>query len=177
MRESFLSRLISDRIVHEAYKLAESAHAGQLRKTGGDYIDHPVAVEGIARSYGADYQTRAAAMLHDVVEDTAITLEQIRDGFGNTIAFLVDGVTKPQKSSSEKTFEKIERYSKKDKRVLLIKCADRIHNLQTPINLLSFRNKYRYTTENFLIPLARQYGFINIVKKLEDLLLSLRGEE
>ena len=91
--------------IAEAYLLAFDAHAGQKRKTGGDYFKHPLDVAVIVLDNGGDDATIAASLLHDVVEDTPITLEEIRKKFGEEITFLVDGVTK--KENGYETFKKI----------------------------------------------------------------------
>ena len=165
----------SKKLAAEALKFAEKAHAGQERKTGGPYIAHPVAVANILEGYGADDETIAAGYLHDVVEDTPITLEEIRKKFGEEIAFLVDGVTKEE--NGYETFRKIKKYSSKDKRVFFVKLADRIHNLETPIDSEEWKNKYHNTTKEFYIPLAREYGFDNLAGRLEKLLIRLKNAE
>lgn len=154
----------------EVYEFAKKAHKGQFRKTGEDYITHPVAVAGIAQLYEADEPTVYACMLHDVVEDTPIKLEEIIDRFGKEVAFLVDGVTK--ENSEEKTIEKIKKYSKKDSRVILIKLADRIHNLQNMNDDEIFKGdwkNYRISTPIY-IEIGRQHGYNDLAQKAGRLL-------
>ena len=129
--------------VKKAIKLATSAHEGQLRKSGDPYISHPLAVMKIVEDWGMDEDTIIAAVLHDTVEDTSITIKQIRDEFGEQVAFLVDGVTKLGDARSG--MRDLDTYlpSTKDNllrllvatgadiRVLIIKLADRLHNLRT----------------------------------------------
>jgi len=151
----------------EVYNFAKQAHQGQYRYSGEPFITHPIAVSYILIDYKADIQTICASLIHDVVEDTPITLEEITNRFGEEIAFLVDGVTKLE--TKKQTLEKIKEYSAKDKRVLLIKLADRIHNLQNiPLKMKDVF--LRYEKENpFYINLAKQYGFDNLALKLEEL--------
>lgn len=176
MEQALLERINSKKIVAEAYNLAEMAHRGQQRKNDGvtPYITHPAAVAIMLASYGADDETIAAGYLHDVVEDTNVTLEEIREKFGEKIAFLVDGVTKPKEDSAKKTFLKIADYAAKDKRVLLIKLADRIHNIETKLDSAEWQNKYYNSTKEFLIPMAKAAGFFDMARKLEELLLTLK---
>lgn len=158
-------------MVAEAYLLAFNAHAGQKRKTGENYFIHPLQVAAIAIDNNADDAAIAASLLHDVVEDTGISLAEIREKFGEEVYFLVDGVTKEKDENS--TFEKIKSYSKKDKRVLFVKLADRIHNLLTPIDSGEWKQKYIKSTRGFYIPLAREFGFVGFANKLENLISKL----
>ena len=125
-------------LIRRAYVVAAGAHAGQRRRTGDPYIAHPVAVAQILAAYGLDTATLAAALLHDVVEDTDISLEDLERDFGEEVALLVDGVTKLDRikfSSREEqqaaTIRKMAVAMAKDIRVLLIKLADRTHNMRT----------------------------------------------
>lgn len=173
MKQALLERAKNKGVILEAHNFAEKAHLGQKRKTGEDYITHCIAVADILVSYGADDETLAAAYLHDVVEDTKVSLEEIDKKFGGEIAFLVDGVTKPKKDMRWQTaFEKVRDYSKKDKRVLLIKLADRIHNLETPIGIEGWKSKYRRTTKDYIL-LARYHSYVNIARRLEGLINNL----
>ncbi|MFH0831412.1 MAG: HD domain-containing protein [archaeon] len=168
-------KINSSKIVAEAYLLAFNAHSGQKRKSGENYFMHPLQVAVIAIDNNADDAIVAASLLHDVVEDTVITLDEIRSKFGEEVCFLVDGVTKEK--SDEGTFNKIRMYSQKDKRVLFVKLADRIHNMQTPIDSDEWKKKYCSSTKEFYIPMAREYGFENFADRLENLLGKLKNAE
>ncbi len=147
----------------DVYEFAKKAHKGQKRKSGKDYITHPIEVAQIAEEHNADEEVLCACLLHDVVEDTPITLEEIANKFGTEISFLVDGVTKIDHNAKE-TFEKIEGYAEKDKRVMLIKLADRIHNVITifPETI----PKYKISTPKY-ISLGKKFGYIELVKELK----------
>jgi (p)ppGpp synthase/HD superfamily hydrolase len=119
--------------IFSAYDFAREAHDGQNRKTGEPYITHPVAVAGIYYRYHQDTDGLCASLLHDTVEDTDVTLSCIEHKFGETVALLVDGVTK--EDSIQHTFAKVKAYSMKDSRVLLIKLSDRLHNVLTPFRI------------------------------------------
>ncbi len=134
------------------------------RETGEDYITHPVAVQKIARKYGADFLTQCACLLHDVVEDTNIKLEEIAKKFGQEVAFLVYGVTKAK--TQEKTFEKIETCIQQDKRVIFVKLADRIHNTLTITKRI--REKYK-NSNKWYINTGRQHGYNDLADRLEEL--------
>ncbi|HZZ65027.1 MAG TPA: HD domain-containing protein, partial [Candidatus Baltobacteraceae bacterium] len=121
-----------------AYEMADHAHEGQRRASGESYIEHPLAVAGILADLEMDRQTIAAALLHDVVEDTSVTTEQVAAEFGEEIAALVDGVTKltriPYQSKEEAQVENLRKMfmaMAKDIRVIIIKLADRLHNMRT----------------------------------------------
>ena len=124
--------------VHKAYDVAAKAHANQRRKSGEPYIIHPLGVATILADLHMDETTLAAAFLHDVVEDTDVTLQQLTEMFGVKVADLVDGVTKLGKIEYiSKEDQQIENYRKmflamaKDIRVIMIKLADRLHNMRT----------------------------------------------
>ena len=125
-----------------AYELADEAHEGQRRASGESYIEHPLAVAGILADLEMDRQTIAAALLHDVVEDTSITSEEVAEQFGEEIARLVDGVTKltriPYQSKEDAQVENLRKMfmaMAKDIRVIIIKLADRLHNMRTLASL------------------------------------------
>ena len=126
------------REVIRAYRYAEAMHAGQMRHSGDPYITHPVAVATELATLGLGTATLVAALLHDVVEDTGATLEDIREGFGDEVVHLVDGVTKLDRIQVEskqeqqaETLRKMFIAMARDIRVLVIKLADRLHNMET----------------------------------------------
>ncbi|MET4780185.1 bifunctional (p)ppGpp synthetase/guanosine-3',5'-bis(diphosphate) 3'-pyrophosphohydrolase [Glaciihabitans sp. UYNi722] len=162
-------------IIERAYTTAETAHRGQLRKSGEPYITHPVAVAQILADLGIGPKTLAAALLHDTVEDTEYTLDQLRDDFGDEIAMLVDGVTKLDKlkygdSAQAETVRKMVVAMSKDIRVLVIKLADRLHNART-WGFMPIENATRKAQETLEIyaPLAHRLGIQAIKWELEDL--------
>ena len=162
-------------IIERAYSAAERAHAGQLRRSGEPYITHPVAVAQILADLGIGPKTIAAALLHDTVEDTDYTLDDLRGDFGDEIAMLVDGVTKLDKlkygdSAQAETVRKMVVAMSKDIRVLVIKLADRLHNARTWgfVDPASAARKAQETLEIYA-PLAHRLGIQAIKLELEDL--------
>ncbi len=162
-------------LIERAYTVAERAHEGQKRKSGEPYITHPVAVAQILADLGIGAKTVAAALLHDTVEDTAYTLDQVRADFGDEIAMLVDGVTKLDKvkygdSTQAETVRKMIVAMSKDIRVLIIKLADRLHNART-WGFVPAEKAERKATETLEIyaPLAHRLGIQTIKWELEDL--------
>lgn len=166
-----LSKIVS------AYEFAAKAHANQVRSSGEPYITHPLAVSFILLELGMDTDTICAAMLHDVVEDTDTTLEEIRKRFGQDVAMLVDGVTKlgkiPLFTKEEQQAENVRKIllaMSQDIRVIIIKLCDRLHNMRT----LNFRpaHKQRNTaleTMNIYAPIAHRLGMRTIKDEIEDL--------
>jgi GTP pyrophosphokinase len=163
-------------VIRHAYAVAAEAHAGQTRRTGDPYIAHPIAVAQILATYGLDTATIAAALLHDVVEDTDISLEDLERDFGEEVALLVDGVTKLDRikfSSREEqqaaTIRKMAVAMAKDIRVLLIKLADRTHNMRT-IDPLPEEKRRRVASETLDVyaPLAHRLGVQEIKHELEE---------
>ncbi|HIZ56184.1 MAG TPA: bifunctional (p)ppGpp synthetase/guanosine-3',5'-bis(diphosphate) 3'-pyrophosphohydrolase [Firmicutes bacterium] len=166
-------------LISAAYQMADAAHAGQLRKSGDPYITHPVAVAYILVEMGMDTETICAALLHDVVEDTNIKLEQIQKQFGAGVALLVDGVTKINKLTlPTKEAEQTENVRKmlmamsKDIRVIIIKLADRLHNMRT----LKFRKPSKQLeisleTMEIYAPIAHRLGIRAVKEELEDISL------
>ena len=152
----------------EVYEFAREAHGEQKRKTGERYITHPIAVANIAIEHGADEETIYACLLHDVVEDTSVKLNEIRERFGENVAFLVDAVTK--ESSLLDTFNKIKTFAEKDPRVLLIKLADRVHNTQSlnENGLEKTREKYKISNQ-FYIKTGFDFGYDSLAEKLDSL--------
>ena len=166
--------------IMKAYNYANEAHNGQARKSGEPYIIHPVEVAYIITTLELDDAAICAALLHDVVEDTDITKEQLEELFGEEVVTLVEGVTKLGKISAQ-TFidnreEQVENYRKffmamaKDIRVLMIKLADRLHNMRTLKHLSDDRKKANAKETRMLYaPLANRLGIYSIKWELEDL--------
>ncbi len=161
--------------VERAFLIAEKAHEGQLRKSGDRYITHPVAVAEILAELGLNPPTIIAALLHDTVEDTPYSLEQLRSDFGDEIASLVDGVTKLDKltygpTAEAETVRKMVVAMSRDIRVLVIKLADRLHNARTwkYVSAESATRKARETLDIYA-PLAHRLGMNAIKWELEDL--------
>jgi guanosine-3',5'-bis(diphosphate) 3'-pyrophosphohydrolase len=163
--------------VTRAFRFAEAAHDGQQRRSGSDFIEHPVGAARICAQLRLDEQTLAAALLHDVVEDTEMTIEDVRAEFGEEVARLVEGVTKLtriQFQSREQT--EAENYRKmvvamsEDVRVILIKLADRLHNMRT-IEYLGKQKQIMKAKETLEVyaPLAHRLGIHAIKWELEDL--------
>ena len=161
--------------IEAAYAVAERAHRGQLRKSGDPYITHPVAVATILAELGMTTPTLVAALLHDTVEDTDYSLDQLRKEFGPEVAMLVDGVTKLDKvtygdAAQAETVRKMVVAMSRDIRVLVIKLADRLHNARTWrfVAPSSAERKARETLEIYA-PLAHRLGMNTIKWELEDL--------
>ena len=162
-----------------AYAFAEQAHSGQKRASGEAYFIHPCAVAKILMELGLDSATVAAAFLHDVIEDTPVTEEDIRSNFGDEVLELVSGVTKldkiefrSQEEEEAENFRKIFVAMAKDIRVIIIKLADRLHNMRS-LNFLSKERQIRMARETLEIytPLAGRLGISQIKCELEDLCL------
>ena len=158
-----------------AFSVASKAHLGQKRKSGEDYITHPVAVAGILVDLGMDLATINAALLHDTVEDTGLTIESIAKDFGQEVSALVDGVTKLDKliygpTAEAETLRKMVVAMSRDIRVLVIKLADRLHNARTwqYVDPESANRKARETLDIYA-PLAHRLGMNAIKWELEDL--------
>ncbi len=173
---SYLSDDECDQIM-KAFTLADKAHEGQFRASGEPYIMHPLAVAEILAHLQIDHITLMAALLHDVVEDTEYTKEDIEKLFGSEVAFLVDGVTKLNQFQYEtKEDRQMENYRKmilamaKDVRVVVIKLGDRLHNMRTLKHMRSDKQKRiaKETLEIFA-PLAHRLGIFNVKWELEDL--------
>jgi GTP pyrophosphokinase len=166
----------SDRKIHSAYEVAAERHDGQFRMSGEPYITHPLAVALILARYGLDADTVAAAILHDTVEDTGLTLDEVSAGYGPVVAALIDGVTKLDRvrfSNTEEaqaaTIRKMVIAMAKDVRVLLIKLVDRLHNVRT-IHPLPREKQERIALETLEVyaPLAHRLGVQEIKHEMED---------
>ncbi len=167
-------------LVERAFRLAESAHSGQLRKSGQPYIIHPLSVAIVLAQMGMDAASIAAALLHDVVEDTDVTKEDISKSFSEEIAVLVDGVTKLGKVSlSNKEEQQAENIRKMliamshDIRVIIIKLADRLHNMRT-LQFMREQKRRDIAKETLEIyaPIAHRLGIRPVKVELEDLAIS-----
>jgi len=163
-------------LLQRACAVAERAHTGQRRKSGEAYIHHPLAVTEILAGYGLDAETLAAALLHDTVEDTDVTLAQIVAEFGQDIAYLIDGVTKldrleygSREQAQAATIRKMVVAMAEDVRVLLIKLVDRLHNMRT-VDALRPEKRQRVARETLDVyaPLAHRLGVQEIKHELED---------
>lgn len=166
-------------VINKAFEVAKKQHGGQLRRSGEPYIIHPIAVADILVNFGMDYQSLVAALLHDVVEDTDYTLDELKTEFGGEIAVLVDGVTKlghlqlSEKDSREE--QQAENISKmllamsKDIRVIVVKLADRLHNMRTLeyVAPQKQRDKALETLEIFA-PISHRLGIRSVKEELED---------
>ncbi len=181
--DSLIQKILDDEKQYDlskiitAYEFAAKAHANQVRSSGEPYISHPVAVSYILLELGMDTDTICAAMLHDVVEDTDTTLEELRKLFGQDVAMLVDGVTKlgkiPLFTKEEQQAENVRKIllaMSQDIRVIIIKLCDRLHNMRT----LQFRPAYKQRntaleTMNIYAPIAHRLGIRTIKDEIEDL--------
>lgn len=166
-------------IIYTAYEVAKNAHSKQFRHTGEPYIVHPVAVAEILTEIHVDKETLVAAFLHDTVEDTELTLDEIRETFGDNIALLVDGVTKlsqitysSREEQQAQNFRKMFLAMAKDIRVVLIKLSDRLHNMRTmKYKKPQRRQEISNETLEIYAPLAGRLGIYRLKWELEDLCL------
>ncbi|MFP6809729.1 MAG: bifunctional GTP diphosphokinase/guanosine-3',5'-bis pyrophosphate 3'-pyrophosphohydrolase [Pseudohongiellaceae bacterium] len=163
--------------VRRAYYYAEQAHEGQYRHSGDAYVTHPLAVASILSEMHMDHQSLMAAMLHDVIEDTGVTKTAIKSQFGNTVADLVDGVSKLNKitfsshaEAQAENFQKMAMAMAKDLRVILVKIADRLHNMRT-LKVLAPDKRRRIGRETLDIyaPIANRLGMNNVRVEFEEL--------
>ena len=162
-------------LLQRAYDVADERHADQMRKSGDPYITHPLAVANILAELGMDTITLVAALLHDTVEDTAYTVEALERDFGPEVAHLVDGVTKLDKvnlgaAAEAETIRKMIIAMARDPRVLVIKVADRLHNMRT-MRFLPPEKQARKAKETLevIAPLAHRLGMATVKWELEDL--------
>ncbi|WP_371618225.1 bifunctional (p)ppGpp synthetase/guanosine-3',5'-bis(diphosphate) 3'-pyrophosphohydrolase [Streptomyces sp. NBC_00454] len=170
-------------VLRRAYLLAETSHRGQMRKSGEPYITHPLAVTLILAELGAETTTLTASLLHDTVEDTDVTLDQVREEFGEEVCFIVDGVTKVEKidygaAAEPETFRKMLVATGNDVRVMSIKLADRLHNMRT-LGVMRPEKQARIAkvTRDVLIPLAERLGVQALKTELEDLVFAILHPE
>jgi len=164
----------------EAYRFSEAAHAGQTRQSGEPYISHPLAVTEILAGWHMDSQALMAALLHDVMEDTSVTKDEISDTFGKPVAELVDGLSKLDKiefqsaeDAQAENFRKMLLAMARDVRVILIKLADRLHNMRTlgAVSAAKRRRVARETREIYA-PIANRLGLNALFQELEELSFS-----
>ena len=167
------------KLIEKAYEFASKAHAGQLRLTGDEYVLHPLNVALILTEVYADSQTLATALLHDVINFTNTTLEEVEENFGTEIKELVDGISRINKLSLSADNEALVSYHKKilvglsgDVRIIILKIADRLHNMRTlwAIPEKKRKEKAKETLE-ILAPIAHRLGINHIKSELEDLCL------
>jgi guanosine-3',5'-bis(diphosphate) 3'-pyrophosphohydrolase len=164
-------------MIVRAAETATTAHAGQLRRSGEPYITHPIAVAGIVADLGLDAQTVTAALLHDAVEDTGVTADTIEDNFGSAVAAIVDGVTKldrlqfdSKEAQQAATVRKMLVAMANDWRVLIIKLADRLHNMRTLSAMPEWKQRRTaQETMDIYAPLAHRLGIQEVKWQLEDL--------
>ncbi|MFN2362237.1 MAG: bifunctional (p)ppGpp synthetase/guanosine-3',5'-bis(diphosphate) 3'-pyrophosphohydrolase [Marinobacter sp.] len=163
--------------VRRAYYYAEQAHEGQMRKSGDRYITHPLAVARILAGLKLDHQSLMAAMLHDVIEDTGIPKDALAEQFGDDVAELVDGVSKltqiefrSRAEAQAENFQKMTLAMARDIRVILVKLADRLHNMRT-LGPMPYEKRQRIANETLDIyaPIANRLGMHSICTELEDL--------
>ncbi|TNF09257.1 MAG: bifunctional (p)ppGpp synthetase/guanosine-3',5'-bis(diphosphate) 3'-pyrophosphohydrolase [Bacillota bacterium] len=172
---SYIKRESDIKLIEKAYFLAKEKHEGQMRKSGEPYITHPVAVAKILAELHGGPATLIAALLHDTVEDTSLTLKEVEKLFGLEIAQLVDGVTKIGKLSFSTKASQADNHQKmllamaKDIRVVIIKIADRLHNVRT-LDSMTPEKQYKIATETLEIyaPLAHRLGIFRVKAELED---------
>ena len=164
-------------LVRNAYFCAEQAHEGQTRRSGEPYVTHPLAVADILADMHMDHQSLAAAMLHDVIEDTKVDKESLSEQFGVTVAELVDGVSKltqfefqTQAEKQAENFQKMAMAMARDLRVILVKLADRLHNMRT-LDVLGAEKRRRIAKETLEIyaPIANRLGMNDVRIEFEDL--------
>jgi guanosine-3',5'-bis(diphosphate) 3'-pyrophosphohydrolase len=167
----------STAMISRAFAEAANAHAGQVRNSGEPYIEHPLSVAMIVAELGLDDVSIAAALLHDAVEDTRLSIDDLRSSFGNEVADIVDGVTKLERirfdskeAQQAASMRKMLVAMAKDLRVLLIKLADRLHNMRTIAAMPTFKQeRTAQETLDIYAPLAHRLGMQDLKQQLEDL--------
>ncbi len=169
---------VEEELLNKAYVFSMRAHGSQTRASGDPYFSHPVEVAGILADHKFDSKTIITALLHDVVEDTKYKLNDIKSNFGDEISYLVDGVTKlskfegrSDKFNQAENFRKLLLATSKDIRVLLVKLADRLHNMRTIRHIKDINKKKKISRETMEIyaPLAERLGMHEIRTELDDL--------
>src|SRR6266404_3612754 len=164
-------------LVERAFEFSESAHRGQFRKSGEPYITHPLAVASILSQWRLDAQGLAAALLHDVMEDTTVTKVEIESSFGRPVAEMVDGVSKldqieftTREEAQAENFRKMLLAMAQDVRVILIKLADRLHNMRT-LQVMQPKKRARIARETLEIyaPIANRLGLNQLYQELQEL--------
>jgi GTP diphosphokinase / guanosine-3',5'-bis(diphosphate) 3'-diphosphatase len=171
-------------LLRRAYAVADHWHAGQMRKSGAPYITHPLAVAILLADIGMDTTTLVAALLHDTVEDTGLTIGEVKAEFGAEVAVLVDGVTKLDGSkwgdhAEGETFRKMILAASIDLRVLVIKLADRVHNLRTLGHhpKREKRERIARASMELLVPFAQRLGLYELQREMEDLAFATLAPE
>ena len=163
--------------IREAYRYADNAHLGQFRKSGEPYITHPISVASILASWRMDAETIQAGLMHDVLEDTGTSKREMAEKFGTDVAELVDGVSKLDKlrfSSNEiaqaESFRKMLLAMSRDVRVILVKLADRVHNMRT-LGVMRPEKRARIAKEtlDIYVPIAHRLGLNNVFRELQEL--------
>ncbi|MDE0190549.1 MAG: HD domain-containing protein, partial [Gammaproteobacteria bacterium] len=162
--------------VRRAYRFAEGAHAGQFRRTGHQYITHPLAVAAILAGMRMDHQSIMAAVMHDVLEDTGVSKETLAASFGAEVAEIVDGVSKlstifnSRAEAQAENFQKMAMATARDLRVILVKLADRLHNMRTiGVMPLDKRKRTARETLDFYAPIANRLGMNTVRVEFEEL--------
>src|SRR5574340_1627007 len=163
--------------IREAIEFSRAAHQGQMRHSGDPYVSHPITVARILAPLHLDVQAIIAALLHDVVEDTEITSEQVAEKFGKPVAELVDGLSKldriqfeTREDAQAENFRKMLLAMARDVRVILIKLADRLHNMRT-LECVRPEKRRRIARETLEIyaPIANRLGLNNLYRELQEL--------
>ena len=168
------------KLIKEAYRFSDEKHLGQVRKSGEPYISHPIAVAEICAEWKLDVQAIMAALLHDVMEDQDVKKEELIERFGAPVATLVDGLSKLEKiefqsqiEAQAENFRKMLLAMARDVRVILVKLADRLHNMRT-LGVMRSEKKRRISRETMdvYVPIAHRLGLNNIYRELQDLAFS-----
>lgn len=164
------------KLIKEAYRFSDEMHLGQVRKSGEPYISHPIAVAEICADWKLDVQAIMAALLHDVMEDQDVKKEELIERFGAPVASLVDGLSKLEKiefqshiEAQAENFRKMLLAMARDVRVILVKLADRLHNMRT-LGVMSPEKQRRIARETMevYVPIAHRLGLNNIYRELQD---------
>ena len=166
--------------VKEAFRFSDEMHLGQMRRSGEPYISHPIAVAEICADWKLDVQAIMAALLHDVMEDQDVKKEELLERFGAPVASLVDGLSKLERiefqsqiEAQAENFRKMLLAMARDVRVILVKLADRLHNMRT-LSVMTLEKQQRIARETMevYVPIAHRLGLNNIYRELQDLSFS-----